>query len=916
MGSSPRQAQQKLPEPPILPTLGHVMSTNEMPKAYEPAAHEDGVYAAWEASGYFNPDKLPGQRKEAFTVVLPPPNVTGTLHMGHAVMLAVEDTMVRFARLRGKKALWIPGTDHAAIATQTKVEKLLMKEGMKDPRGELGREAFLERVQAFASASHDTIVNQCKKLGASLDWSREAYTLDVVRTKAVRAAFTKMYNDGLIYRGYRVVNWCARCQSTLADDEVQYREETSKFYYLKYGPIVIGTARPETKFHDKVIVVHPEDERYTNIVGKTFEVEWIEGKVSATVIADKEADMTFGTGAMTITPAHSHEDFAIAQAHGLEIIPIIDEHGVFTSAAGSFTGRSARESRDEIVATLAGKGLVERIDEKYVHNLSVCYRCDSPVEPLPKLQWFINVNKTFKFQASLRAPIHGIADGQEVTLKSVMQQVVREGEIKIVPDRFEKTYFHWIDHLRDWNISRQIWFGHRVPVWYRGEETFVGIEAPEGEGWTQDPDTLDTWFSSGLWTLSTLGWPEETLDLRTFHPTSVLETGYDILFFWIARMVLMTTYCVGEVPFKTVYLHGLVRDEQGRKMSKSLDNIIDPLDMIAKYGADATRLSLVIGNTPGNDSRLSEEKVAAYRNFTNKLWNIARFVLTTIGSQEGEVRRSSGSQDPVAATLVDRWILSRLGVVTERVTRHLDTLEFSAAGEVLRDFTWSEFADWYLEAAKTQPGASTNTILLFALERLLILWHPFMPFVTEVIWKELGKDSALIVAEWPVPSEASDAEAERDFALVRDLIVATRNLRSTYRVEPALFVTVAISTNEAEAMLTAQSDLLKRLARIETLTIAASVPGSEDFASAVVGTTTVFLSLAGLVDKDAERVRLEEEITQLTNYIASVESKLANVEFTAKAPEKVVTGMRAKLAEALAKRDVIAMQLKTLTSNS
>ena len=893
------------------------MSTNEMPKAYEPASHEDGVYAAWEASGSFNPDKLPGQRKEAFTVILPPPNATGTLHMGHAVMLALEDIMVRFARLRGKKALWIPGTDHAAIATNAKVEKILAKEGKT--KYDLGREAFVDRVKEFVAGSQSTIRHQLRKMGASLDWSREAYTLDETRSASVRAAFKMMYDDGLIYRGHRVINWCPQCASTLADDEVQHKETNAVLYTFRYAkdfPIVISSTRPETKFGDTAVAVHPSDARYTEFVGKTFTGEFAGKALSIRVVTDEGVDPAFGTGVLGVTPAHSQIDAEIAAKNSLPFVSVIGEDGNMTADAGaSSAGKSAKETRGLVVEWLRSEGLLEQ-EQDVVQNLSVCYRCGTAIEPLPKLQWFVNVTKPFAFRTSTYAPIAGLKDGQMVTLKELMQHVVRSEQIEILPERFEKTYFHWIDNLRDWCISRQIWFGHRVPVWYRGEETVVG-EEPTGEGWTQDPDTLDTWFSSGIWTISTLGWPnKDAVDLRTFHPTTVLETGYDIIFQWVARMILMTTYAVGEVPFKTVYLHGLVRDEQGRKMSKSLDNIIDPLDMIAKYGADATRLSLVIGNTPGNDSRLSEEKVAAYRNFTNKLWNIARFVLTTIGSQEGVVRRSSGSQEPVAATLADRWILSRLGVVTERVTRHLDTLEFSAAGEVLRDFTWSEFADWYLEAAKTQPGASTNTILLFALERLLILWHPFMPFVTEVIWKELGKDSALIVAEWPVPSEASDAEAERDFALVRDLIVATRNLRSTYRVEPALFVTVAISTNEAEAMLTAQSDLLKRLARIETLTIAASVPGSEDFASAVVGTTTVFLSLAGLVDKDAERVRLEEEITQLTNYIASVESKLANVEFTAKAPEKVVTGMRAKLAEALAKRDVIAMQLKTLTSNS
>lgn len=857
------------------------MSTNEMPKAYEPSAHEDGVYAAWEASGYFNPDKLPGERKEAFSIVLPPPNVTGTLHMGHAVMLALEDIMVRFERLRGKKALWIPGTDHAAIATQAKVEKLLVKEGVMDPRRELGREKFLERVNQFAAESHDIIVNQARKMGASLDWSREAYTLDAARGRAVNAAFKQMYNDGIVYRGYRVINWCPRCKSTLADDEVNYKEEKSKFYYLKYGPIVIGTARPETKFLDKVIVVNPEDARYADIVGKEFDVEWIEGVVRAKVIADAEADMSFGTGAMTITPAHSHEDFRLAQNHGLEVVQIIGEDGSFTDVAGSFAGKNARASRDEIVEVLEKKGLVERIDDHYVHNLSVCYRCDTPVEPLPKLQWFIGVNKEFE------------RGGKKTTLKTLMQEAVRSGSTKILPERFDKTYFHWIDNLRDWNISRQIWFGHRIPAWYRGEEIVVS-ETPPGEGWTQDEDTFDTWFSSGLWTFSTLGWPDQTDDLKTFHPTSVLETGYDILFFWVARMILMSTYLLGEVPFKTVYLHGLVRDEQGRKMSKSLDNIIDPLDMIAKYGADATRLSLVIGNTPGNDSKLSEEKVASYRNFTNKLWNISRFVLTTVG-EDGRSEVAA----PVAVTLADRWILSRLETVVTSVTKKLDAYEFSAAGEELRDFTWNDFADWYLEIAKKQDRTTTAPILLHVLETLLKMWHPFMPFVTEHVWS-LFKSSALIVEIWPVAQGRMDAEAESEFASIQGAVVAIRNMRSTQKVDPAKFVSVSIGGPDA-AFLIKHEALLKDRARVESIVIDDANPGIR--------------LVLGEMDAEAERKRLAVECDQLTAYVASTDAKLANPEFTAKAPEKVVAQMKQKREEAATKLATVQSQLSSLQAS-
>jgi valyl-tRNA synthetase len=862
-----------------------------MPKTYDPSTHEDGVYAAWEASGYFNPDTLPGEREEVFSIVLPPPNVTGTLHMGHAVMLALEDIMVRFERLRGKKALWIPGTDHAAIATQTKVEKLLMKEGIADPRRELGREKFLERVNRFAAESHDIIVNQARKMGASLDWSREAYTLDAARGRAVNTAFKQMYNDGIVYRGYRVINWCPRCKSTLADDEVNYKEEKSKFYYLKYGPIVIGTARPETKFLDKVIVVNPDDARYADIVGKEFDVEWIEGTVRAKVIADPEADMSFGTGAMTITPAHSHEDFRLAQSHGLEVVQIIGEDGCFTDVAGSFAGKNARASRDVIVEVLAKKGLVERIDDQYVHNLSVCYRCDTPVEPLPKLQWFIGVNKEFE------------RDGKKTTLKTLMQEAVRSGSVQILPERFDKTYFHWIDNLRDWNISRQIWFGHRIPAWFRDEEIVVSETSP-GEGWIQDEDTFDTWFSSGLWTFSTLGWPsfagvsedkpEIPANMRQYHPTSVLETGYDILFFWVARMILMSTYLLGEVPFKTVYLHGLVRDEQGRKMSKSLDNIIDPLDMIAKYGADATRLSLVIGSTPGNDSKLSEEKIAGYRNFTNKLWNISRFVLGAIGSQG---RRVAGSQRPQGVTLADRWILSRLEMTVVSVTKKLGAHEFSAAGEELRDFTWNDFADWYLEIAKIQAGESTCAILSFVLERLLVLWHPFMPFVTEQIWKEVGYNEMLMVSTWPQAEvELHDEAAERGFTVLQEAIVTIRNARSLQKIEPAKKVDVMVG----DASLLEYTELIQRLARVEHLMLS-DKPGIQ--------------LVLGAMDVEAEQKRLIKESEQLAAYITSTDAKLANHEFTSKAPEKVVAQMKEKREEAATKLATVQSQLSSLLTS-
>lgn len=885
------------------------MAKTDIPKAYDSKQYEDEVYSAWEKSGFFNPDNLPGDRKESFSIVLPPPNVTGTLHMGHAVMLAIEDIMIRFARLRGKKALWVPGTDHAAIATQTKVEKLLMKKGIKDPRRELGREEFLKRVEKFAGESHDIIVNQAKRMGASLDWSREAFTLDAARNRAVNTAFKMMYDDGLIYRGDRMINWCPRCKSTLADDEVEYKEQKTKFYYFKYGPVVIGTARPETKFADKIIIVHPDDARYLDIIGKEMDVEWIEGPIKAKVVADEVADINLGSGAMTITPAHSFVDFDLAKKYGFEILKIIDEDGNLTNAAGSFAGKNAHDAREEIVAKLIKKDLVDHIDDSYFHNLSVCYRCGTAIEPMPKLQWFIDVNKPFTFHQSKHVPIDGLKDGQMLTLKEIMQYVVRTGQIKIIPDRFNKTYFYWIDNLRDWNISRQIWYGHRVPVWYcKGgvdgkclkdcQYPIVSVEQPKecpachSDKIEQDTDTLDTWFSSGLWTISTLGWPDQTKDLQTFHPTSILETGYDILFFWVARMILMTTYAIGEVPFKKVYLHGLIRDERGRKMSKSLDNIIDPLEMIERFGADATRLSLVIGTTPGNDTKLSEEKVAGYRNFTNKLWNIARFVLTSTDTLSFELVEEVSPQ-----SLADRWILSRLASVTKEATSHLEKYEFSQAGEKLRDFTWGEFADWYLEIAKIQKQ---DRILLFILKQLLILWHPFMPFVTEVIWKNISTGS-LLTQPWPEEQiDQYNKEAEQEFSQLQNLIIAIRNIRAQYKIQPSKFIDVIlqITNSKAEKIIEENLIIIQALARVKNINIQTFAPvDTRNLAAVVLDQITAFVVLS-TANFESEKARMQKEKENLQSYILTIDKKLSDKEFTAKAPAQIVESMRQKLQEA------------------
>lgn len=743
----------------------------ELPKAYRPQETEDRIYRLWEESGFFNPDVLvkKGVAKKtakAFSIVLPPPNVTGTLHMGHAAMLAVEDILIRYHRMKGEKTLWLPGTDHAAIATESKVEQNLLKKEGKG-RHDLGREKFLALVEQFARESHDTIVHQIKKMGASLDWSREAYTLDEKRSFSVRTAFQRMYEGKLVYRGERIVNWDPKMQTTVSDDEIEWREEKAPFYYLKYGPFIIGTARPETKFGDKYVVMHPKDKRYLQYKhGQTIEVEWINGKVAATVVKDGSVDMEFGTGVMTSTPWHDRTDFEIAERHNLDKEQIIDSKGKLLPIAKEFAGIYITKARPLIVEKLKGKGLLERVDETYVHRLGTNSRGGGVIEPQIMRQWFIDVNKEFPFP---HQGIKGIKKGQTTTLKKLMLHVVKTGQVAILPKRFEKTYYHWIENLRDWCISRQIWFGHQIPVWYREtpdkkhltpdrnlsdvkgqmSDVYVGINPPKGVGWRQDPDTLDTWFSSGLWTFSTLGWPEKTQDLKTFHPTSVLETGYDILFFWVARMILMTTYLVGEVPFRTVYLHGLVRDKQGRKMSKSLGNIIDPLTMVEQYGADATRLSLIIGAAPGNDLKLSEDRVKGYRNFANKLWNIARFVQMNTADYKGKMKPALSAKD--------KRILSDFAKIKKETTELVEAYRLSQAAETLYRYTWHELADKVVEDSKKvleekKARKARQYALRSILQELLRLLHPFTPFVTEELYQQMfkaKKQAFLMTESWP-----------------------------------------------------------------------------------------------------------------------------------------------------------------------
>ncbi len=721
----------------------------ELPSAYNPHETEQPIYKKWIDSGFFNPDNLPGERVKPYSIVLPPPNVTGTLHVGHALMLVIQDILIRYHRMRGYKTLWLPGTDHAAIATQSKVEAILYKEQEKT-RHDIGREEFLKMVQDYAEQSRKTIVEQTKRMGASVDWSREAYTLDEPRNFAVRTAFKKMYDAGLIYQGKRLINWDPKLQTTVSDDEIEWKDETAPLYYLKYGPFTIATARPETKFGDKYVVVHPDDQRYAKYKdGQQIELEWINGPVTATIIKDQAIDMEFGTGAMTITPWHDAADNEIAARHNLDFEQIIDFKGKLLPIAGEFAGLHIKKARPLIIEKLQNKGLVEKTDEQYAHRIATNSRGGGIIEPQIMKQWFVDVNK--EFELSKHSQFKSMKPGEKTTLRKLMRAVVENREIKIVPDHFAKTYFHWIDNLRDWCISRQIWYGHRIPVWYKGSEVYCDINPPEGDGWQQDPDTLDTWFSSGLWTFSTLGWPEKTQDLAFYHPTSVLETGYDILFFWVARMILMTGYLLEQPPFHVVYLHGLVRTADRQKMSKSKGNIIDPLTMTDKYGTDALRIALIFSTAAGNDIPLAEDKIKGMKHFANKLWNIARFVLSntddTEAARKTEIELSN-------LTDADRNILDQMRETIKTSTENLEAMRLNDAAQIIYQFTWHELADIYIEASKNQLAdgntkQNTQAILLMCLENTLKLLHPFMPFITEEIWGKLDRHGLLIVEKWP-----------------------------------------------------------------------------------------------------------------------------------------------------------------------
>ncbi len=863
-----------------------------LPKVYEPSEYETDIYALWEKSQVFRAD--PKSRKEHFAIAMPPPNETGTLSIGHSLFLTLQDIMARHARQKGKDVLWLPGTDHAALPVNAIIEKKLAEEGTN--KHEVGREEFLRRTKEFVAESRGTMLGQMRAMGASADWSRLRYTLDEALNRCVNETFAKMYADGLIYRGHRIVNWDPNLETTVSDDEVERIEETAKFYTLQYGPFQIGTARPETKFGDKYVVMHPNDKRYVKYKhGHTFEAEWINGTVTATVIKDTAVDPSFGTGVMTITPWHDHTDFDIAERHGLDKEQVIDFHGKLLPIAGEFASMPIAQARPEIVKKLQQKGLVVSIDNNYQHNIAVNERGKGIIEPQIKLQWFIDVNKPAVQWK-----------GKKQSLKEVMQDVIRSADIQILPKRFEKVYFHWIDNLRDWCISRQIWWGHRIPVWYRTDtdgtqEVYTGTQPPvdDSEGlheWQQDPDTLDTWFSSALWTWSTLVDPElatdytlsleellkQSPDFQAYHPTTVMETGWDILFFWIARMILSTTYVTGQIPFKTVYLHGLIRAEDGKKMSKSRpDSIIDPLEVIPKYGTDALRMALIMSVAPGNDQNWSWSKIEANRNFCNKLWNIARFIEATAGED------ASQRTTPQPVSDADHWILRKLQQLTEKVATDIETFRFSEAYDNLYHFVWDDFADWYIEASKAHLSPS---VLAYGLETVLKTLHPFAPFITETIWQTLSweKDTLLAMQSWP-EKMAFDSKRADAFETMRSLISEIRFVTTTLGVQyPTLY-------HHNEQVLTDNANLICRLARLNAVQ---SVKDGQ-------GLQLTSVPWQCWLDLDQATIRdfadkLRGKVAGTEKAIAQFEARLGNKSYVKNAPKHLVEETKKQLEDAKA----------------
>ncbi|MGQ9849249.1 MAG: valine--tRNA ligase [Aggregatilineaceae bacterium] len=875
--------------------------SREMPKTFDFAEAEPRLYEWWEQHGWFKPEVHPDA--EPFVISIPPPNVTGALHNGHAMFVSLEDLMIRYERMRGRAALWVPGTDHAGIATQLQVENMLREEGTS--RQEVGREEFLRRTWEWKNKYGRRIVEQLRRLGASCDWDRERFTLDEGLSRAVREAFVTLWEQGLIYRGPRLINWSPGLQTAVSDLEVEREEEDGFLYYFHYpleggGSIPVATTRPETILGDTAVAVHPEDERYRHLIGRRALVPMLNRPIP--VIADPYVDREFGTGALKITPGHDPMDYEIGQRHALDLINIMNKDATLNENAGPYAGLDRFVARDRLWADMERAGLTIRV-EPYRHVVPRSQRGGEIVEPLVSTQWFVKI--------------------KPLAEKAIA--AVRDGQIKIIPSHFERVYFNWMENIQDWCISRQLWWGHRIPAWYCADcgEITVARQDPStcahcgSPAIEQDPDVLDTWFSSGLWPFSTLGWPDDTPDLRRYYPTDVMETGYDILFFWVARMIMMGLWFTGQVPFHTVYLHGLVRDEHGRKMSKSAGNVLDPLDIVEKYGADALRFTLLTGSTPGNDMNLAESRIEYHRNFGNKLWQMSRFVWSNLGGYQPKVQPDRAGLD-----LPSRWILSRLMTLVNSVQRLFDSYQYGEAGRQILEFLWSEFADWYIEISKnalygqdTARREQALDVLVYVLDTSLRLLHPYMPYITEEIWSYLPMgEGPLILAQWPVAQEAYlDAEAEAQFNILMELVRGIRNARAEYQVEPGHKISAVIDPGSRRAMIEAHRHVFARLCNVGEIAVlndGKSAP--EKAVTLVAADVTVYLPLADLVDLEAERQRLQRELEGLEEQIARTTALLNNANFVAKAKPDVVQRERDKLATLQASRQAVVERLDAL----
>ncbi len=858
----------------------------ELPKTYDPKQVEDQIYQMWTEKGFFHTERDP--EKKPFTIVMPPPNVTGQLHMGHAMDAALQDILIRFKRMQGYAALWLPGVDHAGIATQIKVEEELRKEGLT--RYDLGREKFLERVWDWKRQYGDRIVSQQKKLGSSCDWDRARFTMDEGCSRAVREVFVSLYEKGLIYKGSRIINWCPHCRTALSDAEVEYVDKPGHLWHMRYpladgsGYLVVATTRPETMMGDTGVAVNPNDERYKDLVGKTCILPLMNREIP--IVADDYVEMDFGTGCVKMTPAHDPNDFEVGLRHNLDTIKVIGDDGTINENGGKYCGMDRYECRKAVVEDLEKLGLLEKT-EPYTHNVGTCYRCHNDVEPLISAQWFVKMKPLAK--EALR--------------------VVNEGEIKFVPERFTKTYTNWMENVRDWCISRQLWWGHQIPAWYCADcghvtvsrEDAVCCEKCGSKHIERDPDVLDTWFSSALWPFETLGWPDKTADLDYFYPTDVLVTGYDIIFFWVSRMIFSGCEHTKQPPFHTVLIHGLVRDDKGRKMSKSLGNGIDPLEMIDRYGSDALRMNMVTGNSPGNDMRFYVEHCEAMRNFANKLWNASRYVMMNLSIEENRL--------PAAEKLeiADKWILSKLNRLIREATENLEKYELGIAVQKIYDFIWDDYCDWYIELTKARlygededSKRTAQQVLLYVLDQVLRLMHPFMPFVTEEIWQAIPHEGeALIVAKWPEASDAMDYPAEEQhMESIMRAIRSIRNRRSEMNVPPSKKSDLYVVTANP-AIFEEGAPFITRLAYANEVFVRTEEPeGHEDMAACITPDAKLYLPLSQLVDVDKELARIEKELKNAKGEIARTEGMLNNEKFISKAPEKVVNETKDKLESA------------------